>query len=1105
MADRVGQQLDTINSTECFLCALDLQPCKVPKLEGHIIHAYEFKLDGGIVPSITINLGTELASLSLTHHYRSLVKGLTDLGDNLHKRKLKLRVFHLPPAFGITEQRGRTIHRYRANDYTLAILEPDTILNITDLNDAEYCPRQYLLKRLASSPQSAAAIRGNLVHSSFKELLKEYDRGELMTGYIANGKETPLATLHRHFERALERNGIDLALINTSAEAIRAESISHLESLASWFQNQHATLWDMPATATSEEDRTDPAEDHSSKNMVRAETFLLAPEIGLRGRLDLLWRQTGRQRLLELKTGKATGDLPKQAHRWQVQGYHALLTVRRDHKMKKALALLLYSGTPGEAQACDIRFTETQLQRVIEKRNLLVLSHVTGIPPVPPGSSRCTKCAMLDRCEQVSSLLDWQPPEPELPEIEIKDGNGLPHYTFSPQDREFFARYYNLLQLEGLEGEKQQALLWQTSLKERVEHGTAICDLVLLHKPVPTGQGEWQQTFRCTNTSELRVGDEILLSDGNPITGEVVTGSILSISSEEVTVWSPELIAHPTLIDRYDINIVHVRTLQNLLRWLEADPHLRDLVSGTIRPQFDTTIVVPPRADFNAEQNLAIERAMQMQDYLLIHGPPGTGKTSVIVEIVKRLNQRGQRIMLAAFTNQAVDNMLKRLDAEGFHDFVRLGNERSVDNAISNRLLKKLVEQKRRGNDTHPLQTQQDTHKSKSPEQVQSSIVGVPLVDTLQTMGTLQTMSTLETSDTLEAVQDLLRSTPVLASTTATWSSDKYVPASLNGAGANHENSPLQFDVAIIDEAGQLTIPAILGALRFAKRFILVGDEKQLPPLVLSKEAAGAGLAESLFSILKRIDIDYTKEHDQAVNACVPLKIQYRMNKWISHFASRLFYDGQLIPHMSVANRLLEVTISRPMLLAETPSIVSALDPLSPMFFLDVRGEYEKAKISDAEARTVREIVAGLLVRGISEHEIGIIAPYRAQVANLRRHLFSDDATIGWQALSFDTPLSVDTVDRFQGGERPVIIMSFATTTTPEVESQLRDHLTDPNRLNVALTRAQRKLILVGNASALAKLPVFQRLLTYCQGLNTLIPYEPGNYASAKSYSSSNF
>jgi DNA replication ATP-dependent helicase Dna2 len=351
----------------------------------------------------------------------------------------------------------------------------------------------------------------------------------------------------------------------------------------------------------------------------------------------------------------------------------------------------------------------------------------------------------------------------------------------------------------------------------------------------------------------------------------------------------------------------------------------------------------------------------------------------------------------------------------------------------------------------------------------------------------------LKSADTLEAVQDLLRSTPVLASTTATWSSDKYTPASLNGTSANHANAPLQFDVAIIDEAGQLTIPAILGVLRFAKRFILVGDEKQLPPLVLSKEAASAGLAESLFSILKHIDTNYMKDHNQTVSACVPLKIQYRMNKWISHFASRVFYDGQLIPHTSVANRLLEVTISKPR--AETPSIASALDPMYPIVFLDVRSEYEKAKISDAEARTVREIIAGLFARGIAPQAIGIIAPYRAQVANLRRYLFSDDTTIGWQALSFDAPLSVDTVDRFQGGERPVIIMSFATTTLPEAGSQLRDHLTDPNRLNVALTRAQRKLILVGNASALGELPVFQRLLTYCRGLNTLIPHEPGNYA----------
>ncbi len=1038
---------------KCFLCSLDPHPCTVPSIEGRILYAHEAKLDSEITPFITIERGNDYASFSLTRHYRSLVKGLIDLGNGLRTKKLTLRVFHLPLATSTIDRDGRTVYRYRANEYTLAILEPDTILNITDLNDADYCARQYMLNRLVSSPQSAAMIRGNLVHSSFKELLKEHDRGELMTGYADNGKETPQATLRRHFEQALERSTIDLALINTSIEEMRTESTPHLESLASWFQNQRATLWDMPATATFEDDRTDPAEEHSSKNMVRAETFLLAPEIGLRGRLDLLWRQTGRQRLLELKTGKAAGELPKPSHRWQVQGYHALLTVRRDPQMKKALALLLYSGTPGEAQTCDIRFTETQLQRVIEKRNILVLSHTTGIPPAPPGASRCTKCSMLSQCDQISSLLDWQAPEPDLPEIDgervqfIAPGgrngrNELPPYVITSQDQEFFATYYNLLQLEGLEGEKQQALLWQIQVKERVEQGTAICDLRPLARPLPTGQGEWQQTFACTNTSELRLGDEILLSDGNPITGEVVTGSILGISSEEVTVWSPELIAHPTLIDRYDINSVHVRTLQNLLRWLQADPRLRSLVTGTIRPQFDTTKNVPHRTDFNTEQNLAVERAMQMRDYLLIHGPPGTGKTSVIAEIVKRFCLKGQRVMLAAFTNQAVDNMLKRLDSEGIHEFMRLGSARSVDSAIADRLLKRLVGQN------------------------------------------------LKSVDTLEAVQDLLRSVPIVASTTATWSSDKFNPPYSNGVGENKENAPFQFDVAIIDEAGQLTIPAILGALRFAKRFILVGDEKQLPPLVLSKEAAEAGLSESLFSKLKLKDYDYRKDEIQSESSCVSLKVQYRMNKWISHFASKVFYDGQLIPHASVANSLLDAVPSKLFRRAEKASVVRAIDPLSPMVFLDVFGNQERAKTSDAEALAVREVVAGLLAQGIAQQEIGIIAPYRAQVANLRRYLFSNDETIGWEALSYDTQLSVDTVDRFQGGERPVIIMSFATTTRPEVNSQLRDHLTNPNRLNVALTRAQKKLILVGNASALASLPVFERLLAYCRGLNTIIPYD---------------
>jgi len=215
------------------------------------------------------------------------------------------------------------------------------------------------------------------------------------------------------------------------------------------------------------------------------------------------------------------------------------------------------------------------------------------------------------------------------------------------------------------------------------------------------------------------------------------------------------------------------------------------------------------------------------------------------------------------------------------------------------------------------------------------------------------------------------------------------------------------------------------------------------------------------------------------------------MHRQISDFASTTFYNGLLIPDRSVANRVLKLAPAGLWSATAAPAIKRAIHPGSPLVFLDVRSKQENSgtKISNAEARTVREVVAELLLQGILEADIGIIAPYRAQVANLRRHLFSDDPASGWQALKSLSPLSIDTVDRFQGGERMVIIMSFATTTAPAADSLQHDFLTNPNRLNVALTRAQRKLILVGCAPALAHLPVFRQLLTHCQRLNTLIPH----------------
>ncbi|HEY0757291.1 MAG TPA: AAA domain-containing protein [Ktedonobacteraceae bacterium] len=1058
--------IDPQPARACFLCALDARACGVEQLEGMVIAVGETELEGEKQPWVTLQVGETYASIILTRYDRGLIKGLRALGRALERRKLTLRLYHLPPALGTTTHGERSVERYRANVYTLTVLAPETILNITDLNQAEYCARQYLLGRLAPSGSSSAALRGNLVHACFKELLKEQNRGHHTRG--RERQEEPMAILQRHLEGELEQARVDLALLNTSAEEMRAEVLPHLASLANWFNKQRTTLWDLPMDNDVEDNVA------SDESLVRAETFLLAPEIGLRGRLDLLWQQNGRRRLLELKTGGASGSLPRSAHKWQVQGYHALLAVRRESRMKKALATLLYSGTPQEAQDFGIPFTIRQLQQVNATRNTLILSHVTGVPPAPPGISRCTKCAMLEQCTRVSDLLGWEPPHLPEPEAEADSAEGAPGAQdgprpeqtlfpalmtspsarqaslqpyapvlpeLTPADREFFALYYRLLQQEGHEIERQQAQLWQTPVDARVERGSALGGLIPLGEPVATAQGEWQQEFRCLNTSELREGDEILLSDGNPVTGEVVTGMILSISSEQVNVWTPELIAHPALLDRYDTSIVHVRTVQNLLRWLQADERLRALVSGTLAPRF-TQAQVTPRPDFNDEQNLAVTRALQMRDYLLVHGPPGTGKTSVIAEIVKRLCERGERVLLAGFTNQAVDNMLQRLEREGFHDYIRLGHERSVSESVRPRLLQVLS-------------------TSRTPG------------------GVVQ--STAE-------IRELLRRSPIVASTTATWSSDKYAPPSLL-VPEGSESALFQFDVALIDEAGQLTIPAILGALRFARRFILVGDEKQLPPLVLDKAAGEQGLAVSLFGQLKQAEEE--RQQAEAVSACVPLRVQYRMHETISNFASRAFYHNQLRAHYAVARRRLQLLTPLPGGEPIHAAVLQSVRADLPMTFLDVQARASRfeVKMNNAEARVVREVIAALLARGIPAEEIGIIAPYRAQVANLRRHLFSDDASCDWTALPLDTSLSIDTVDRFQGGERTVIILSFATSTTPPAESQLRAHLTDVHRLNVALTRAQRKLILVGNSSALAELELFQQLLLYCREQHALFTY----------------
>ncbi len=933
----------TARSDECFLCA-DAERCDVPRVEGSLVGARLVDRNGAPDPIVGLRLaGGEQAVVHLGKEQRRLVGQLVALPPDQLKA-LALRALH------VTARPAQATHQiFAALPRTLVIVEPDRLLNITDLNNAAYCVRHDLLRSLRPSPPSAASVRGTLIHNIFKELLKNPDArpDDLLATYLSAQVQ-------------------QLAEVGATEGEIAAETAPHVASLDAWQRHLRHDLWG----------------DHAPE--VRAETFLLAPEIGLKGRLDIMLTDKDGSSLIELKTGRVTGDLPREQHRWQVQGYHALLAVRGHGPHR---ATLLYSATPGQASGYGVPPRPKDMQRVIDLRNTIAVVRATGVVPPAPGGNRCAKCYQRVECAEMSHLLGWTPPP------------GDPPPTHDAGDAAWFRHWHDLQQTESRAAEAESRKLWREPVATRIVAGKAIAGLTLAEPPRETERHEWQYRLFCENTSELREGDEVLISDGDPVRGAVVSGTILRIESGEVTVWAREYIAHPALIDRYSAEVVDRRMLNNLARWLRVEERLRALVRGDQRPRFahsDLPVHPDALAGLNQEQAQAVLRAMTAQDYLLIQGPPGTGKTKVIGSIARALLSRGYRVALGAFTNQATDTMFARLVESGVTHGVRLGHEFAVDEHLRPyRLLR----------------------------QAASLTDGAP--------------------PKADDVRAALRSARLVAATAAMWSAETF----------EVERTMPLFDVAIIDEASQLTVPAIVGPLRWARRFILVGDQHQLPPLVQHPPARDAGLGASLFESLLATAPDQAR---------ITLHRQYRMNEAIGAWPSRQFYGGRLVADKNNASATLDIA---------PVAHHDALDPARPLVWVEVPPDARaQPKLNDAEARAAALLARALADSGLDPAEIGIIAPFRAQVARIRQHagdLIARGATI-------------DTVDRFQGGERRVILLSLVAATPPVPDSQHATFLSDPRRLNVALTRARHKLIILGWRPAFADLPLVRDLADHC-------------------------
>lgn len=831
------------------------------------------------------------------------------------------------------------------------------------------------------------------------------------------------------------------------------------------------------------------------------EPSFVCERLGIQGRVDLM--TTDLKLLVEQKSGKNTfierkyknphGSLHVEKHYVQVLLYYGILQYNFQLSPKNAHIQLLYSKYPLPDGLLEVEPLQKLIREAIRFRNQAV----------------ATEFWMADNgFDRMLPLLT-----PQTLNVEKQNDNFYNRYllpqlteTLAPLhqlndlERAYFTRMMTFVIKEQLVSKvgvqegvgNSNADLWNMPLAEKKETGNIYTGLTIIEK-------ERSSSFNGYDTITLAVpqqgedflpnfrrGDMIYLyaykkNEAPDVRQSILfKGSLQETHGDSITVHLNDGQQNPDLISGDYFAIEHAGSdiggtsaIRSLYTFITSPEERRQLLLGQRAPRSDKSLTLS--RSYHPDYDEIILKAKQAQDYFLLIGPPGTGKTSQALQFLVREQLAGNiysqpssaysaedskhnkpsetintqystpntqtAILLLAYTNRAVDEICNML-TENELDYIRIGNEFSCDPKYSDHLLKEVLDE----------------------------------------------------NATLNSIKSTIADARIVVATTSTMNS--------NAALFNIKH----FDLAIIDEASQILEPNIIGLLtvrhaerRAIERFILIGDHKQLPAVVQQQDTLEAEetnnslkdihLLSCANSLFERLIL--TERAAGRTDFIGTLHKQGRMHPDIADFANRKFYAREQLECVPLAHQLEQTLTYNETSEDETDDVLKAhrmiFIPSKPCRQLNL-----SEKVNTEEARIITDLLRRLY-RQLGNNfdpqkSVGVIVPYRNQIAMIRKEI----EKLGIPELE---EISIDTVERYQGSQRDIILYSFTIQSRYQLDfltanTFYEDGQPVDRKLNVAITRARKQLILTGNEPTLRQNQIFAELIDYIK--------EKGGYYAEK-------